>query len=232
MIPRIVEVIGPAGAGKTTLCNILSRYSESVYLSNFPDVRKISAAPFFIWNGLQISPALLNLSQHNYRKLSRREFAWLTILRGWPEILQKESSNDHVIVLDQGPVYLLTEIREFGAEILREQVAEELWRNLYFYWADTLNMIVWLDTADTELLKRIRNRDKEHLVKNEKDETILAFLARYREAYERTISKLMINHIDLKILRFDTGQMSSQDIANQLLLEFTPIRESYHENSE
>ena len=219
MIPQIVEVIGPAGAGKTTLCKILSRYNRSICLSNFPDVRKITSAPFFIWNGLQISPALLNISRHNKRKLTRREFAWLSILHGWSGVLRKELKN-RTILLDQGPVYLLTEVREFGSVFFREKKAEKLWQDLYSRWADSLNMVIWLDAADSELLKRIRSRGKEHVVKNESDETALAFLARYRNAYTRTICNLQVNHCGLKIRCFDTSQRSPQEIANQLLFEF------------
>lgn len=215
-----MEIAGPAGAGKTTLCRVLKTTNESIHLGNFPDVRKISNAPFFICNGLQIAPALLGLRQRISRKLTRREFAWLSILYGWPVVLQREFKNNQVVVLDQGPVYLLTETNEFGPEYLRRQKTHSLWQDLYSQWADTLDMIVWLDAADTDLLRRIRSRDKEHVVKNESVETVFEFLAHYRKAYERTISKLSVYRPDLKILRFDTSQNSPQEITQQLLSEF------------
>ena len=189
-------------------------------MGNFPDFRKISYAPFFFWNGLQLSPTLLYLSRHNDRKLTRREFAWLSILNGWPDILQRDLKKNKTIILDQGPVYLLTEIKELGPEYLRASQAKKLWQTLYSRWAETLDMIIWLDAADIDLMKRIRSRGKEHIVKNESNETTFNFLARYREAYERTIYNLEINHMDLKILRFDTSQESPQEIADQLLFEF------------
>jgi len=227
--PCIVEIIGPAGAGKTTLCNKLSRYGEQIHLSKFPDVRKISAAPFFIWNGFQILPAILNLSQPNSRKLTRREFAWLSILKGWPVVLERQLKNNQLIILDQGPVYLLTEINEFGPAYLREQKAKKFWQGLYSRWAGILDVIVWLDAEDAYLINRIRGRGKEHIVKNESNETILEFLTCYRHAYERTVSCLMANHPGLKVLRFDTTRQSPKVIINQLLAEFD-LKASLPEN--
>jgi thymidylate kinase len=217
---RIVEIVGPAGAGKSTLCQVLSQGSETIHLGNFPNVRKISDAPFFLWNGLQIFPNLFNLIWHKSRKLTRREFAFLSILNGWPDVLQKELKNNEVIILDQGPVYLLAGTSELGPEYLRKTNVKNFWLNLYSRWADTLDMIVWLDAPDADLMKRIHNRDKEHLVKNESVETALEFLAGCRKAYERAISNLSANHSNLKILRFDTSQKSPQEIASQLLIEF------------
>jgi cytidylate kinase len=220
MVPRIAEIIGPAGAGKTTLCHILRNCNGSIHLSNFPDVRKISAAPFFIFNGLQISSSLLGLSQRKSRKLTRREFAWLSILNGWPSVLKRELKENNIIILDQGPVYLLTETSEFGPDFLKRQTAEDFWRGLYSRWADILDMIIWLDAEDTDLLKRIRNRDKEHVVKTESVDTTFEFLARYRKAYERTISNLSVNHHGLKVFRFDTSQQTPDEIAKTLIFEF------------
>jgi len=219
-VSQIVEVIGPAGAGKTSLCQALSHCSQSIQLSNFPDVRQISALPFLARNGFQISPALLSFPQHNSRKLTRREFAWLLILNGWAGILQEElKKTNKVIVLDQGPIYLLTEIHEFGPEFLRAQNTESFWRDLYFQWANTLDMVVWLDAENTDLIKRIRSRNKGHPVKDESIETTFEFLICYRKAYEQIISNLLRNQPSLKVLRFDTSRTPMERIACQILLE-------------
>jgi len=221
--PRIVEIIGPAGAGKTTLCNMLSRCGSGIRLGNFPDVRKAANALFFISHGFRLIPTLIDISRYCDGRLSRREFAWLTILSGWSSVLQRElKKNNDIILLDQGPVYLLTETSEFGPEYLRRRTAAELlWKDLYSRWADVLDVVVWLDAADIDLTERIRSRDKEHPVKDQSIETTSEFLVCYRRAYERTISRLSANRPGLKILRFDTSRTSPQEIAGQLLLEFS-----------
>jgi shikimate kinase len=218
--PRVVEVVGPAGAGKTTLCRALTRSSEDIQASSFPNVRKLADTPFFFWNGLQLVPTLLRLRRRGSRKLTRREFAWLAILNGWPAVLQKQlRTNDKVILLDQGPVFLFTEIGEFGPEYLRTQHGENIFRALYGRWATLLDAIVWLDSSDADLQERIRTRDKEHPMKKQSADTVFAFLERYRSAYERTASLLMASRTDIRILRLDTNRRSPDEIADQLLID-------------
>ncbi len=220
--PRLVEIIGPAGAGKTTLCTILSHSGNRILLSNFPDVRKLSDAPFFISHGFRLIPAIIDFPRYCDRRLNRREFAWLTILNGWSNILQRKlKKNNSVILLDQGPIYLLTEVIEFGPKYLRKKkAAKPLWNDLYSRWADVLDMVVWLDAADADLTERIRSRHKGHPVKDRSVETTFEFLVGYRRAYDRTIARLSAIHPELKILWFDTSYTSPQEIADQLLLEF------------
>ena len=94
-----------------------------------------------------------------------------------------------------------------------------MWRDLYSRWADRLDMIVWLDAQDIELMKRIRSREKDHAVKNLSVENTFEFLATYRKAYEGIIPHLLAQRPDLKTLRFDTSQQSLEEIANCLLIE-------------
>jgi len=218
--PRVVEIIGPAGAGKTTLFRSLSDYPEHIRLETFPNVRRALDAPFYIRYGIQLIPSILRLSRRNSRKLNRREFAWLSILKGWPFVLQREGrKRSQVIVLDQGPVYLMVEIRESGPEYLKSNDAEEFWQELYSQWAAALDMIVWLDAEDIYLLERIQNRTKGHVVKNESVPLVHEFLARYRRAFDYVVSSMETCAGGPRVLRFDTSRQRPQEIVVSLLSE-------------
>jgi hypothetical protein len=220
-IPRVVEIVGPAGAGKTTLFKALRDYPEQIRLSRFPNVNRAADAPFFIRYGFQVVPNLFRLYRRTSRQLNQREFAWMSILNGWPSVLQREvKNNPQVIVLDQGPVYLLAEMREFGPEYLKGKDAEKLWQKLYCRWAATLGMIVWLDAADIYLMERIRTRVKGHAVKNESAPIVFEFLARYRRAYDYVLSMLEADTGGPRVLRFDTSRQRPEEIVGCLLAEF------------
>ena len=208
---RVVEIVGPAGAGKSTLYQAL-RGRDNLHLDNFPDVRRLANLPFFLWNGARVIGSLRRLGG-----LSRRELAWMAILRGWPVLLQK--SDSRVTVLDQGPVYLLTELREFGPASLRTSAADSLWRDLSARWSHTLDLIVWLDADDADLLERIRSREKAHIVKGASDEETLSFLNRYRAAYERVMADL-----HAPILRFNSSRMTTTQIVENLMRELGDAR--------
>jgi hypothetical protein len=144
----------------------------------------------------------------------------MVILKGWHRVLRQISKDGMIVILEHGPVFLLAQLREFGPECLRNQSAEQWWKTMYTQWAAALDMVVWLDTADTYLVERIRNRDKWHVVKGKTKPEVLEFLVHYRVAYEQIISMLTANRSGPRVLRFDTAQESLDGILDRLLAEF------------
>lgn len=54
--PRIVELVGLAGTGKTTLAQALRQCSNRIWVGEQPNFRRIGHIPFFAWNVLVMLP--------------------------------------------------------------------------------------------------------------------------------------------------------------------------------
>jgi hypothetical protein len=221
--PLVVELVGPAGAGKTTVFRALSQLSESILVSVQPFVRSVVDSPFFLRQSLLLMPTLLRMykNKNSGRCLTRQEITCMAILNGWHNVLRRVAVNgDKVLLIDQGPVFLLAQLHKFGPESLRGRCTEKWWKGVYRQWATTLDMVVWLDTLDAYLLERIRARDKWHLMKDKSKPEVLEFLEHYRIAYQQVISMLAANQSRLKVLVFDTARESLEVIVNRLMVEF------------
>lgn len=217
----VVELVGPAGAGKTTLSQGLSRSSEWILVGTPPYVRSIKDTPFFVGNCLMLMPMLLRLRRSNCRRLTRREIAWMATLNGWPAVLKRTlKRQSEVMLLDQGPVFLAAQLHVLGPASLSSELTETWWTGVYGRWSAILDLVVCLDTSDAILLERIRTRPKWHLMKDRPEPEVFEFLAHYRLTYERMISMLTADSSGPRVLRFDTARESPDTITNRLLNEF------------
>lgn len=217
---RIVEIVGPAGAGKTTVSGILSRNHRRVQLGRFPDVQKKADMPFFVYYSLSVLPFLVGSCLGKGCVIERRKLAWLAILRGWPRRLQIERGrSDKVVVLDQGPIYFLAETSELGPECLRSSRAVRFWEKVYARWRGTLDAVIYLDADNAHLHERIRSRATDHVVKYAPAPTVFNFLDTYRTAYKDVFSRLNVSEGGLRIIRIDTGQQKPEEIAATLSVE-------------
>ena len=206
-MPLVAEIVGPAGSGKSTLAGALGRRDGRV------------RAGLGVWGlpaPLLLSTALLSLPQLLGMWRRRGAFGWgeaglVVRLNALGRLLRRESSHpDRFLVLDEGTVFALAKLRAFGGD------GGGQWSRLAERWADSLDAVVWLDAPDEVLARRIRGRDKPHRMKGCSDEEISAFLARYRDAYERVISELCARR-RLKVIRVSTDTGTPQQIADEVL---------------
>ncbi len=215
-LPLIVEIIGPAGAGKTTLSRVLSERGENILIGAEIELRKMEHIPIFVSNAPLLLPVTLRRCRHS-RWFTWDEIKALVYLKAWPRVLRQQATNNGTtILLDHGPIFKLATLLAFGPDKLRSQDFEPWWNRMFRQWAYTLDMVIWLDAPDTILKERINTRDQRHVVKEKSELEIFQFLARYRISYEQILEKLRANG-GPTLLQFDTYRASIEQIVDEIL---------------
>lgn len=219
----VVEIMGPAGAGKTTLVRALSQRHTNIQ----PDIEirfsTITKLTFFIRNTLTLLPTYLRLYRHG-RWFDRRETRAMVYLTAGLYVLgQQEPNDDAITILDHGPIYRLAFLREFGPELTESQRYKRWWASLLDQWIATIDIIVWLDAPNDILWERIRVRDRWHPMKEKCDLEAFEYLTRYRTAMEHVLAESVIDR-QLTLLRFDTTEKPVEEIVETVLATFDVVQ--------
>ncbi len=220
--PLVVELVGPAGAGKTTIAQSLRLQSERIEAIDPPSVRRVIDTPFFLTQIVFLLPIILRINMNSDRWLTRREIAWMAILNGWHRLLQKRVVDDgNILIIDQGPVFLMAQLFCHETGYLRNRGIEK-WRDfVYGKCAKTLDMVIFLNASNQDLLERIRSREKLHMVKGDTDLEIFEYLENERLNLGHEIAMLEPNEYSPELIRFDTTLESIDDIVSKILVEFS-----------
>jgi cytidylate kinase len=214
----IIELIGPAGAGKSTLSKALSGWYVNINLVSPPYFRNIEDVPFYVRNSLSVFPFLSQVFFNNGKLPLRDHFVFILLLNGWFQLLnQKAQKEDSYIVLDKGPVYFLMMLNMFGSDWLKSNSTKQWWDYIYHQWAETLDLVIWLDTALPILVDRVRGRENWHSVKDRPDHDAYQHLESYRQVYEAVISRLAACSKKFKVLHVDTGKYSLLETVDVVL---------------
>lgn len=213
----IVELVGPAGAGKTMLSRALSQRAEKALIGAELELRKLEHIPTFVSNVPFLLPVLLRRCPPS-RWFTWNEIKAMVYLRGWPRVLRQQASNNGtVVLLDHGPVFKLATLLEFGPERLKSDGYRTWWKTMFRQWASVLDMVIWLDAADADLVERINTRSQRHAVKGKSEREASNFLARYRTSYAQILAHLT-TYGQPTVLQFDTSRESVEQIADELLV--------------
>ncbi len=209
----VAEIIGPAGAGKTSLSQLLRRGQ---------DVR----SGLSVWG---LPPTLLGISAFYSMPnlvalcLQRKCFNWEDLKlviqhNALLRLLNTESTKGYqALLLDEGTVFALAKLRAFGTQTVT--AGDDHWmQSLFNKVASRLNAVIWLDAPDAVLARRIRERDKPHRMKAGSDAEIENHLSLYRKSFERVVAELSKRN-GLKVFRYRTDEVSLEEIANKVLLE-------------
>ena len=181
----IVELVGPAGAGKSTLAQGVSAVDSTVRggltLWGLPCARLVESA-------VALLPTILNVGIGR-SQLRWGELAQMIRLGALRRVVGQEARKHRVIILDEGPVFVLSWLDVF-VKRNGERVPAAWRRRTVAEWATLLDVVVFIDASDLTLAHRIRARPKSHMVKDRPDSEIFGFSAGFRRAFERAIGEL------------------------------------------
>ena len=207
----IVELVGPAGAGKTSLAHDVSATDATVRsgLSLWGLPRRHLAA-----SALALAPTVAAAALRGTR-LRTGELAQMIRLDALRRVVRQEATRHRIILLDEGPVFALSWLDVFFRRN-GEPVPAAWRRRAVADWALLLDVVVFIDASDVTLAQRIRTRDKPHMVKDRPDAEIFGFAEGFRNAFDRVIAEITrVGHLVVNAL--STERTAVRDNANRLL---------------
>jgi hypothetical protein len=181
----VVELVGPAGAGKTTLAQNVQRADSSVHVGlslwGLPRTRLVRGA-------IALVPTIV-VAAVRKRRLRWREIAHMIRLDALRRVLRREKRRHRTILLDEGPVFGISWLDLAFAT--RGAQAPATWRRRALArWSALLDSVIFLDARDRTLAGRIRTRAKQHRMMKGSDVAIRRFATGFRKAFDKVIAEL------------------------------------------
>jgi len=206
--PRIVELVGPPGAGKSTVFSAIEERDSTI--ARPPLLRKTESLFF-----AQLGKVLATLLRNRVMPRSLGPVREMLYVQALPEIIGRARPAS-AVVFDQGPLFSLT----------RPSLTDErlsAWHATWFdAWAPLLDLVVWLDAPDPVLIERINSRQKWHRLKEGDATAARARLVEDRAVYERALTALESREHRPAILRFDTARTLPAEVADEIVAALRP----------
>jgi deoxyadenosine/deoxycytidine kinase len=222
--PLVIEIVGPAGAGKTSITNVLVEKTPGINLHQPPCDRNLRELPLFLHEGIKLMPVLAELKRLRAgRQITRSEFARMCILNGWSQMPNFSSNGKaSVALLDEGPIFLMTELLYFGPDSFRSEYMQAWWQATYRKWAKCLDLVIFLDADNDELVRRIRARSKWHSIKTRTDANAFHYLDFYRSTQQQILEGIKSQPEAPEALSFDTTTTPPEIVIQQIMKKLRP----------
>lgn len=215
--PRcVIEIVGVCGSGKSTLTRAVTDQDPEIELEEFLQFKKLD----HVRSAVRSVPGvarILSRAVRAGRLPDVTELKLVMYLMVWHRRLDlRPGDANRIVVIDQGPVYALATLRRTNPGLPGTEPDGCWWRSVLAKWADTLDVIVWLDAPDDVLLERVQNRSDQHEIKGEPPDQGLAYIRAYRAAFDATLSEFD-QHGGPAVLRYDTSHWTSERLIPEVL---------------
>lgn len=215
--PYLVEVVGLAGVGKTTLTTALQQQSQP-FASNIT-LARTTLVRYALLHTNTFLPLYLR-AWPRCRWFTQAELRALIYLSAWPIALAHQVNPALTQLMDLGPIYRLAYLQEFGSPLTKSARFIQWHTAQIEQWRQLLDMVIMLDAPDAVLQQRINQRRKEHVVKAASVAQSAEFFHRYRAAYQNILARVTtaaVGERRPRILQIDTSQSSVDTMVAQVI---------------
>jgi thymidylate kinase len=196
----VAEVLGPPGAGKTTILEALSSRLPAT-ITPVRAYRSRRLLPAYARAGVAVAPMVWSGARGAVDPW--KHVNWMIRMQASTRVLTAQRpASGGVVLFDQGPAYTLVRLRR---PVDETTAYERWWRQMAERWARLLDVVIFLDAADEVLLERIRGRTKAHAVKDIPAARADRILTDYRRQCEDVAGALAASGQGARVHRLDTS---------------------------